>query len=63
MKWTLAAVALLMTGLAWAQGTALSPTEHRTVPTDRPGENIRVIVVAAIDSKALFEELYAMEVK
>ena len=40
MKWTLVAVALLMAGLSWAQDTALSPTEHRTVPTDRPSENI-----------------------
>ena len=39
MKWTVAAVALLIE-LAWAQGTALSPTAHRAVPTERPSENI-----------------------
>ena len=33
MKWTLAAVALLMGRLAWAQDTAVGPA-------DRPGENI-----------------------
>ena len=40
MNWILAAVALLMSGLTGAQGTALSPTAHRTVPTERPSENI-----------------------
>ena len=40
MKWTWIALALLMAGLAWAQDTALSPTAHRTVPTERPSENI-----------------------
>ncbi len=40
MKWTLAVVALLIAGRAWAEGTALSPTAHRTVPTQRPSENI-----------------------
>ena len=40
MKWAWTAVALLMAGLAWAQGTALSPTAHRTVPTERPSENM-----------------------
>ena len=40
MKWTLAVVALLMAGLSWAQDSALSPTAHRTVPTERPSENI-----------------------
>ena len=39
------------------------PTGPSGYSTDRPGENIRVIVVAAIDSMALFEELYATEVK
>ena len=36
--WT--AVALLIAGQAWAQESALSPTAHRTVPTERPSENI-----------------------
>ena len=40
MKRTLTAVALLMAGQAWAQESALSPTAHRTVPTERPSENI-----------------------
>ena len=40
MKITMAAVALLIAGQAWAQDTALSPTAHRTVPTHRPSENI-----------------------
>ena len=40
MKWTWTAVALLMAGQAWAQDSALSPTAHRTVPTERPSENI-----------------------
>ncbi len=40
MKWMLAAVALLVAGISWAQDTALSPTAHRTVPTERPSENI-----------------------
>jgi hypothetical protein len=40
MKWTWTAVALLMAGQMWAQETKLSPTAHRTVPTERPSENI-----------------------
>ena len=40
MKWTLTAVALLMAGQAFAQEAKLSPTAHRTVPTERPSENI-----------------------
>ncbi len=38
MKWTW--IALLMAGQAWAQDSALSPTAHRTIPTERPSENI-----------------------
>ena len=38
MKW--AWIALLLTGQAWTQETELSPTSHRTVPTERPSENI-----------------------
>ena len=40
MKWKLAAVALLVAAPTWAQDTALSATAHRTVPTERPSENI-----------------------
>ena len=40
MKWAWTAVALLMAGQAWAQESALSPTAHRTIPTERPSENI-----------------------
>ena len=40
MKWTLAAVALLMVALAWAQDTAVAPSVPGTIPTDRPSENI-----------------------
>ena len=40
MKWTLAAVALLMASLAWAQDTAVVPSASGTIPTDRPSENI-----------------------
>ena len=40
MKWAWTAVALLMAGQAWAQDSELSPTAHRTVPTERPSENI-----------------------
>ena len=40
MKWTWTAVVLLTAQLAFAQATPLSPTAHRTVPTERPSENI-----------------------
>ena len=40
MKRTLAAVALLMAALAWAQDTAVAPRAPGTIPTDRPSENI-----------------------
>ena len=40
MKWTLAAVALLMVALAWAQDTAVAPSAPGTIPADRPSENI-----------------------
>ena len=40
MKWKWIALALLMAGQAWAQDSALSPTAHRTVPTERPSKNI-----------------------
>ena len=39
MKWTLAAVALLMAALAWAQDAAAQGASG-TIPTDRLGENI-----------------------
>ncbi len=38
MKW--AWIALLLAGHTWAQDSALSPTAHRTIPTERPSENI-----------------------
>ena len=40
MKRTLAAVALLMTALVWAQDTAVALSAPGTIPTDRPSENI-----------------------
>ena len=40
MKRTLVAVASLMAALAWAQDTAVVPSAPRTIPTDRPSENI-----------------------
>ena len=40
MKRTLAAVALLMAALAWAQDTAVAPRAPGTIPIDRPSENI-----------------------
>ena len=40
MKWTLAAVALLIVALAWAQDPAVVPSASGTIPTDRPSENI-----------------------
>ena len=39
MKWW-TAIALLMAVQMWAQEAALSPTAHRTVPTERPSANI-----------------------
>ena len=33
-------MALLMVGLAWAEDTTVSPVAYRTVPTERPSENI-----------------------
>ena len=41
MKWTVAAVALFIE-LTWAQGTALSPTAHRAVPTERRAKTSRL---------------------
>ena len=40
MKWTLAAVALLMVALAWAQDAAVALSAPETIPRDRPSENI-----------------------
>ena len=40
MKWTLAAVTLLMAALAWAQDTAVASSASGTIPADRPSENI-----------------------
>ena len=40
MKLTWTAVVLSTATLAYAQGTTLSPTLHRTVPTERPSENL-----------------------
>ena len=40
MKWTVAAIALLMVGRAWAQDTAVSPGASGAGPADRPSKNI-----------------------
>jgi len=51
MKWTLAAMALLVVGPTLAQDTAPSPTAHRTVPTKRPSENIALGASYTMESK------------
>ena len=40
MKWTVAAIALLMVGRAWAQDTEVSPGASGAGPADRPSKNI-----------------------